>query len=74
MQGWGIVARFRRTGETAMFEAEARWLRSALDLYPPERLSPLLNLGSSSTDIREIVQPWIGEQLFRPRRRGSPCR
>jgi len=26
-----------------------------LDLFPPERLPPLLNLGSSSTDIREIV-------------------
>ena len=59
---------FCRTGETAMFEAEARWLRGALDLFPPERLSPVLNLGSSSTDIREVVQPWIEEQLFRPLR------
>ncbi len=31
-----------------MFEAEARWLRRALDAFPPERLSPMLNLGSSS--------------------------
>ena len=51
-----------------MFEAEARWLRGALDAFPSERLSPLLNLGSSSTDIREVVQPWIEEQLFRPLR------
>ena len=40
-----------------MFEAEARWLRGALDLFPSERLSPLLNLGSSSAEIREAVQP-----------------
>jgi len=38
-----------------MFEAEARWLRAVVDLFPPGRLPPLLNLGSSSTDIREIV-------------------
>ena len=44
-----------------MFEAEARWLRGALDVFPPERLSPLLNLGSSSTDIREVVQPLIAD-------------
>ena len=51
-----------------MFEAEARWLRCSLDMFPPERLSPLLNLGSSSADVREIVQPWIEDQLFRPLR------
>jgi hypothetical protein len=67
-RAWGIVARFLRARETAMFEAEARWLRGALDVFPPERLSPLLNLGSSSTAIREVVQPWIEEQLFRPLR------
>ena len=49
-----------------MFEAEARWLRCALDAFPPERLSPLLNLGSSSAEIREAVQPWIADQVFRP--------
>jgi len=51
-----------------MFEAEARWLRCALDAFPPVRLSPLLNLGSSSADIRELVQPWIENQVFRPLR------
>jgi SAM-dependent methyltransferase len=51
-----------------MFEAEARWLCGALEVFPAERLSPLLNLGSSSTDIREVVQPWIEKQLFRPLR------
>ncbi len=59
-----------------MFEAEARWLRRALDAFDPERLSPLLNLGSSSAAVRETVQPWIEAELFRPlRARGDrrPC-
>jgi hypothetical protein len=51
-----------------MFEAEARWLRCALDAFPPERLSPLLNLGSSSVEVRESVQPWIEDQVFFPLR------
>ena len=51
-----------------MFEAEARWLRRALDAFPPERLSPLLNLGSSSAARRETVQPWVDDQVFRPLR------
>jgi hypothetical protein len=49
-----------------MFEAEARWLKSALDEFPPERLSPLINLGSSDRVFREQKQPWIEAELFRP--------
>jgi SAM-dependent methyltransferase len=49
-----------------MIEAEARWLHEVLDGFPPERLSPLLNLGSSSAEIREAVQPWIADQVFHP--------
>jgi hypothetical protein len=51
-----------------MFEAEACWLRRALDAFQPERLSPLLNLGSSSATVREAVQPWIEGEVFRPLR------
>jgi hypothetical protein len=51
-----------------MFEAEARWLRLALDTFPAERLSPLLNLGSSTVEIRETVQPWMQTELFAPLR------
>ena len=51
-----------------MFEAEARWLRCALDAFPSERLSPLLNLGSSSVEVRAGVQPWIEDQVFSPLR------
>jgi hypothetical protein len=56
------------TIEIAMFEAEARWLRRALDAFPPERLSPVLNLGSSSAVVREAVQPWIEAEVFCPLR------
>ena len=51
-----------------MFEAEVRWLRATLDRVAPERLSPLLNLGSSSAAFRERTQPWTEQQLFRPLR------
>ena len=51
-----------------MFEAEACWLRRALDAFPVERLSPLLNLGSSSAVVRAAVQPWIETELFCPLR------
>ena len=51
-----------------MFEAEARWLRCALDAFPAERLSPLFNLGSSSVEVREGVQPWIEDHVFVPLR------
>ncbi|HTV44587.1 MAG TPA: hypothetical protein VMF05_04665 [Stellaceae bacterium] len=54
-----------------MFEAEARWLCRTLEGFGPQRLSPLLNLGSSTAAFRELTQPWTEEQLFRPlRRRG----
>ncbi|HZT88716.1 MAG TPA: methyltransferase domain-containing protein [Stellaceae bacterium] len=51
-----------------MFEAEARWLRRALEAFPDERLSPLLNLGSSDRAFREVAQPWIERELLRPLR------
>jgi hypothetical protein len=51
-----------------MFETEARWLYAALDRYAPERLSPLLNLGSSTAAFREQTQPWTEQSLFRPLR------
>src|SRR5260221_6558795 len=54
-----------------MFEAEACWLRRALDAYAPERLSPVLNLGSSSAAVREAVQPWIEGEVFCPLRNRS---
>jgi hypothetical protein len=49
-----------------MFAAEARWLAKALARFPQERLSPLLNLGSSDLAFRTRAQPWIEAELFRP--------
>ena len=51
-----------------MFEAETRWLGAALERFAPERLSPLLNLGSSTEIFREQIQPWTETALFRPLR------
>src|SRR5207237_5775739 len=38
------------------------------DVFPSERLSPVLNLGSSSDVVREGVQPWIDAEVFCPLR------
>lgn len=51
-----------------MFEAEARWLCRALDAFAAARLTPMLNLGSSTAEVREYVQPWIEHELLRPLR------
>jgi len=49
-----------------MFEAEARWVGERLAAFPPERLSPLLNIGSSTAEFRDTVQPWMGRHIFGP--------
>jgi len=43
-------------------------LYGALERFDVERLSPLLNLGSSTAAFREKVQPWTEDHLFRPLR------
>jgi hypothetical protein len=54
-----------------MFAAEAAWLENLLRQWPPEQLSPLLNVGSSTREFRETAQPWADRNLFRPlRQRG----
>ncbi len=49
-----------------MFDREARWIAERLAAYPAEHLSPLLNVGSSTGEFRERVQPWITLALFAP--------
>lgn len=49
-----------------MFEREARWVGERLAAYPAAQLSPLLNIGSSTRDFRERVQPWTVEHIFAP--------
>jgi hypothetical protein len=51
-----------------MFENEATWLETLLREKAPEDLSPLLNVGSSTSDFREIEQPWAERRLFAPLR------
>jgi SAM-dependent methyltransferase len=49
-----------------MFAAEARWIGDRLAGFPPELLSPLLNIGSSTSEFRDTVQPWMVRHIFRP--------
>src|SRR5690242_7116549 len=49
-----------------MFDREAQWIAEQLAEYPPDRISPLLNVGSSTGDFRERQQPWIADRLFEP--------
>jgi hypothetical protein len=51
-----------------MFENEAAWLETLLGEKTAEDLSPLLNVGSSTSDFREIEQPWTERRLFAPLR------
>jgi len=51
-----------------MFETEAAWLETLLRERSAEELSPLLNVGSSTADFREIAQPWAESRLFAPLR------
>jgi hypothetical protein len=49
-----------------MFAAEARWVGDRLAAFAPERLSPLVNIGSSTAEFRDAVQPWMGRSIFGP--------
>jgi SAM-dependent methyltransferase len=51
-----------------MFLAEAKWLERALRERSVEEISPLLNVGSSTSRFREVEQPWTERQLFAPLR------
>ncbi|HEY4265749.1 MAG TPA: hypothetical protein VGM72_10555, partial [Micropepsaceae bacterium] len=51
-----------------MFETEAAWLEMLLRERTPDDLSPLLNVGSSTSDFREVAQPWAERRLFAPLR------
>ncbi len=55
-----------------MLRREARWLGETMATLPAERLFPLLNVGSSTAQVRERDQPWIDGEIFAPmRRRGG---
>lgn len=49
-----------------MFDIEARWVGDQLNAYPAPQISPLLNVGSSTSEFRETVQPWTARNIFAP--------
>lgn len=49
-----------------MFDREARWVGERLTAYPAARISPLLNIGSSTAEFREAAQPWTVRHIFAP--------
>ena len=49
-----------------MFAREARWVAARLAAYSAPEISPLLNVGSSTREFRERVQPWTVHDLFAP--------
>jgi SAM-dependent methyltransferase len=49
-----------------MFDIEARWVGDQLAAFPAPQLSPLLNVGSSTSDFREAAQPWTTRNIFTP--------
>jgi hypothetical protein len=51
-----------------MFKAEAAWLAGLLAQRNTAELSPLLNVGSSTRQFREVEQPWTEGLLFAPLR------
>lgn len=49
-----------------MFLAETKWLARFLKNLSATELSPLLNVGSSTAELRETHQPWTVDLLFAP--------
>jgi hypothetical protein len=49
-----------------MMRCDAEWLASSLARFQPEELSPIINLGSSTSHFREVKQPHIHGLIFAP--------
>ncbi len=49
-----------------MLAEEAQWIGAWLAAQPAPRISPLLNLGSSTRAFREATQPWIQATICAP--------
>src|ERR1700722_15967770 len=51
-----------------MLELEAQWVGEVLKGFDPEKLSPVINMGSATLHFRQQVQPWIDRCIFVPLR------
>jgi hypothetical protein len=49
-----------------MMRCDAEWLHKTLAQLDTNQLSPLLNLGSSTREFREVKQPFVHELVFKP--------
>jgi hypothetical protein len=49
-----------------MRPAEARWIAEQLRAFPRDQISPLVNIGSSTREFREVRQPHIERLIFAP--------
>ena len=49
-----------------MLPAEAKWIGDALGSLPADKISPCLNLGSSTGEFRTLIQPHIQNDLISP--------
>jgi len=49
-----------------MFDREARWVADRLAPYSAAQISPLIDVGSSTSEFRERVQPWTTRHIFAP--------
>jgi SAM-dependent methyltransferase len=49
-----------------MFDIESRWVGDQLAAFAAPQLSPLLNVGSSTSDFRNAAQPWTTRDIFDP--------
>lgn len=54
-----------------MRKLEADWLRSAIEQAGVAAASPMLHLGSSTAEFREVRRPHIHNHLFAPLQRGG---
>jgi len=47
-----------------MLKKEAHWLSQKIYSLPTEEVFPMLNIGSSTQEMRQRIQPWIESEIF----------
>ncbi|MDI6779690.1 MAG: hypothetical protein QME25_05800 [Bacteroidota bacterium] len=54
-----------------MLIAEAKWLGQNIFSTEPDKIFPMLNIGSSTEEFRKIDQPWIDEHITAPAKKNN---